>query len=64
MHFDTLMEFDGQIDEVLIKYVGRDNVLTNSLEVSYKVKVKDNSCTGQSLTILFQFFSGNIHSTR
>ena len=57
MHFDTLMEFGCQIDEVLIKYVGRDNVLTNSLEVSYKVKVKDNSCTVQSLTaILFFFF--------
>ena len=55
MHFDTLMEFDCQISEVLIKYVVRDNVLTNSLEVSFKVKSKDNSCTGQSLTaILFR----------
>ena len=55
MYFDTLMEFDCQISEVLIKYVVRDNVLTNSPEVSFKVKVKDNSCTGQSLTaILFR----------
>lgn len=38
IHFDTLVEFGCQIDEVLIKYVVRDYVLTNSLEVSFKVK--------------------------